>query len=788
MSFTQPSRMIGPYRLIAGLGRGGQAEVFLAVKHGPSGFSKLIVVKSIRPELEHDPRSRDALVSEARLAARLQHPNVVQTLEVGDEAGHLYIAMEFLDGQPLSRLDRAASDARKPLGLPVIATVVCDMLAGLHAAHELRNYDDRPLEVIHRDVSPQNVFVTYQGEVKLVDFGVAKAATGGVVTETGIVKGKPAYMAPEQSLGRSIDRRIDVYAAGIIAWELCVGRRLFDGDTPLHIATQQHDGPQPRLATVAPGISEAVAAVIDKALAYDRDQRWATAGQMREALEAALEASGLRRASREEVGALVSGLFTRERADLQEQIRLSLAASEQVTGDGLAASPLRSLATADLRTWNQRPAQAFPRKLMLAVGGGAAALALILLGLHFAPRPGAQQVSLRLCGSRTIGNALASSLIEGFFRHRGIPAVERAAEGVKVTHSGAKLTISVEAAGSAAAFKDLAAGRCDLGMASRTMSAEEAKIAGDLRAPATEHVIALDAIAIIVHPSNPVRALDIDQVKGIFTGAIKDWAQVGGAPGPIEASALDEQSTTWDTFKNVALGSHELAAGTPRFDDSARLSDHVSAEPTAIGFVGLAFVRSAAVVATSQRNTDPTVPSPFTVASESYPLSRRLYLYSLPKPRTPLATDFVDFVLSNEGQQIVGKSGFVDLSIAVRSPQQCDARCPAEYAELTKGAQRLTLDFRFREEKGGLDSRAARDVDRLVGFLRDYRSPRVLLLGFADTLPLSLERAQVAAAELSRRGVRAEVVRGFGPALQVWPGDDEAGRQRNRRVEVWIGK
>ena len=779
--------MIGPYRLIAVLGRGGQADVFLAVKSGPSGFSKLIVVKSIRPELEHDPRSREALVAEARLAARLQHPNVVQTLEVGEDAGQLYLAMEFLDGQPLSRLERAASLTGGSLTLPVIAAIVSDMLAGLHAAHELRDYDGRTLEVIHRDVSPQNVFVTYQGEVKLVDFGVAKAATaGGLVTETGIVKGKPAYMAPEQSLGRPIDRRIDVYAAGIIAWELCTGRRLFDAETPARIASQQHDGPLPALAVVAPGVPSALAAVFERALNYDRDQRYATAGQMREALDAALAQSGLRRATREELGAVVSGLFVRERGELQEQIRASLAASER-TGDNQPGEVLRGLPTVDLVTHNQRPPQARRGKLLLATAGGALALVLVLLGVRFGSRPGTPAASLRLCGSRTIGNELAGALIEGFFRHRGIPAVERTADGVKVTHSGAKLTVSVEAAGSAAAFKDLAAGSCDLGMASRTMNAEEAKIAGDLRAPATEHVIALDAIALIVHPSNPVRALDIEQVRGIFTGAIKDWSAVGGPPGPIEVDALDEQSTTWDTFKTVAMGHGELAAGTPRFDDSARLSDHVAGEPKAIGFVGLAFVRSAAVVATSQRGLDPTVPSPFTVASESYPLSRRLYLYSLPKPRTPLATDFVDFVLSNEGQQIVGKSGFVDLSIAVRSPEPCDARCPPEYAELTKGAQRLTLDLRFREGQTGLDSRGSRDIDRLVTFLRGFQSPRVLLLGFADTVALSQDRAQVATAELARRGVRAEVVRGFGPALPVWPADEEAGRQRNRRVEVWIG-
>ena len=197
------SRNVGPYRLVASLGRGGQAEVYLAIRRGPAGFSKLVVIKSIRQEMEDDPRFKDALMSEARLAARLHHPNVVQTLEVGDDAGRFYIAMEFLDGQPLHQVVRSAR-ASGGVGLPIAAAIVSDMLSGLHCAHELRDWDGRSLEVIHRDVSPQNVFITYEGEVKLVDFGIAKAATGGEVTQAGIIKGKAAYMAPEQALGLPI--------------------------------------------------------------------------------------------------------------------------------------------------------------------------------------------------------------------------------------------------------------------------------------------------------------------------------------------------------------------------------------------------------------------------------------------------------------------------------------------------------------------------------------------------------------------------------------------------------
>jgi phosphate transport system substrate-binding protein len=783
VSLDRSTRRLGPYKLIAGLGRGGQAEVFLAVKHGPAGFSKLLVVKRIRPDLEHDVRSREALVAEARLAARLQHPNVVQTLEVGDEEGQLYIAMEFLDGQPLSQLVRAALASGRDLPLPIAAAVLSDMLAGLHAAHELRDYDGKPLGVIHRDVSPQNVFLTYQGEVKLVDFGVAKAATGEV-TQTGIVKGKPAYMAPEQAMGRPLDRRADVYAAGVIGWELLAGRRLFHGDSLPGIAAQQQEGP-PKLAVASPRVPAALAKVIDRALSLEPDKRFSTAGEMRDALESALAEAGLQKAPRDEVGALLESYFSRDRALLQEQIRQSLAASEGATGGQPTRKMLPRLGQDEIQTSNERPAPPpGPKRLLRPVLGSLVLLAAaIAAGLLLRPAP--PPIALRLCGSRTIGNALAGALVEGFLRQRGLPSIERVGDQGKLTLTAGKLGISIEAAGSSAAFKDLFSGACDVGMASRQMSAEEARSAGDLRKPNTEHVIALDAIAVLVHPSNPVHTLGLDQVRAIFAGDLKDWSQVGGQPGPIEVVALDENSTTWDTFKNLTLGGRELPPGTQRFDDSARLSDHVSTSPRAIGFAGLSFVRNAGVVATSQPGFDPTLPSPFTVASEVYPFYRRLYLYTLGLPRTPLATDFVDFVLSGEGQQIVQRSGFVDLSIALRSPQPCDARCPESYQQVTQGARRLTLDLRFREN-GALDSRAVRDLDRLVAFLRGFPAAKVMLLGFEGTIEASLSRAKVAAAELQRRGVQAEVVQGFGDALPVWPAGDEAGRQRNRRIEVWI--
>ena len=793
------SRNVGPYRLVASLGRGGQAEVYLAIRRGPAGFSKLVVIKSIRPEMEDDPRFKDALLSEARLAARLHHPNVVQTLEVGDDGGRCYIAMEFLDGQPLHKVVRSAR-ASGGVGLPLAAAIVSDMLAGLHCAHELRDWDGRSLEVIHRDVSPQNVFITYEGEVKLVDFGIAKAATGGEVTQAGIIKGKAAYMAPEQALGLPIDRRVDVYAAGIILWELLSGRRLFMADTP-ESAQKLLSNSTPPVASVASEIPPPIAAVADKALARERDQRFATAAEMREALESALEKSGVRKARREEVGRFVADLFERDRRWWRAKIQQTIAATEGETPSEHTPAALPELHAPQSPTGDTLKPVA-PKRVPRRAAVWASVALVVAGALGFllwstlrskASGPAARIPDLRLCGSNTIGGELAPALVDAFLTRKGARSIERKqGETPRQTLlSTGSLTVSIEAAGTVTGFAGLAEGQCDIAMASRPMrdgdrSALARKGIGDLRAPATEHVIALDGIAVIVHSNNKVSSLDLDQVKAIFTGRVRDWSAAGGSPGPIDVYAPDDNSGTYDTFRQLVLEAQPLASSAKRFVDSIELSDNVATEPGAIGFVGLAYVRSANAVAISERRLSPTLPSPFTVANESYPLSRRLYLYTLPHPRTPLVTNLVNFALSPEGQQVVRESGFVDLSIAARSPDACDARCPPAYVAATFQAKRLTVDFRFRPGTEELDSLASRNLERLVAFLRTRPGAQLLLLGFADDLAGSLARANQVSGELERRGVKPAVVKGFGAAMPVSSRSDAHGRQRNRRVEVWI--
>ena len=224
--------MIGRYRSIAALGQGGMSEVFLTVSEGPFNFNKLLVVKQLKSDLAEDEQFRQMFLDEARLAARLNHPNVVQTYEVGAEDKRHFIAMEYIDGQALQAVLRRISRKTFPLGAHV--TILTHVLSALAYVHDLRDFDGTPLAMVHRDVSPQNVIVTYEGQVKLVDFGVAKSSIAVAQTQAGILKGKAAYMAPEQ-----VRARASTGAPTSSRSASCSGRRSWGGGSWRASATRR---------------------------------------------------------------------------------------------------------------------------------------------------------------------------------------------------------------------------------------------------------------------------------------------------------------------------------------------------------------------------------------------------------------------------------------------------------------------------------------------------------------------------------------------------------------------
>src|SRR3954447_15335002 len=273
--------VLGKYRLVAELGQGGMADVYLAAAEGPAGFAKLIVIKRLR-NLD-DPQHMAMFLDEARIARRLSHPNIVQTYEIGQENGAHFIVMEYLHGPTLQRLRRSAINQR---GVPwaIEIDVMVHVLEGLHYAHEMRGADGRPLHVVHRDLSPENVIVTQLGECKILDFGIAKAIDSLSHTQAGFCKGKLKNMPPEQLLGEKVDRRADIFAAGVMLWEGLSGRALWGNIGNAAIASRLAQGDLPSLAELAPGVPQELRELCARAMNVQADGRFATALEFRDAL------------------------------------------------------------------------------------------------------------------------------------------------------------------------------------------------------------------------------------------------------------------------------------------------------------------------------------------------------------------------------------------------------------------------------------------------------------------------------------------------------------------------
>lgn len=307
------------------LGRGGMGNAVLAVVQGPGGFNKLQVVKQLRAELAESPEFLSMFLDEARLSARINHPNVVQTNEVGFDGTTYFIAMEYLEGQSLEALFTRASKKGK-LPLSIFLRTLIDACNGLHHAHELQDFDGKSLHVVHRDVSPHNIFVTYDGQTKLLDFGIAKAADSSSETRTGIIKGKVVYMAPEQFRGSDVDRRVDVFAMGAILWRLLAGKRLWKGMSDIEVYQELAAGAIPSPKDVDPEAPQELVDICMKALAPNRDERYETASDLQTALEDFMNKLP-ERTSQRALGNFVRDLFEDRRAQIRSAIEARLASA-----------------------------------------------------------------------------------------------------------------------------------------------------------------------------------------------------------------------------------------------------------------------------------------------------------------------------------------------------------------------------------------------------------------------------------------------------------------------------
>ncbi|SDW73474.1 phosphate ABC transporter substrate-binding protein, PhoT family [Pseudomonas syringae] len=422
------------------------------------------------------------------------------------------------------------------------------------------------------------------------------------------------------------------------------------------------------------------------------------------------------------------------------------------------------------------------------------------------PVPTGEAPTLRIQGSNTINAELGPALVEGLLRQQGLQAVqtlpgaalnEQRVTGVAAT--GQTVSIEVAAHGSGTGFTALKAGNADIAASSRPIKDQEAKelaSLGDLKSAAGEQIIAIDGVAVIVHPGNPLRQLDTQQLARIFSGEVRDWSEVGGNPGAIHLYVRDEKSGTYETFKELVLAKYgkNLSSAAVRFESSEQLSDEVSKDPNGVGFTGLPSIRRARAVAIADGESRPMLPTISLIATEDYPLSRRLYLYVPPAAHQRWAQALVRFAQSPEGQAIVAQEGFVAQTVQALKVQPT-AQMPADYQALTRKAERLSVNFRFAQGSARLDNKAQQDLKRVVDYLKanDRLDQHVTLVGFGDAKSdparaalLSRLRAMAVRRELLKSGVTFRDILGLGDEMPVATNDIDDGRIKNRRVEVWV--
>ncbi|WNG16496.1 serine/threonine-protein kinase [Cystobacter fuscus] len=386
----QPGLTVGRYNLLTRLAVGGMAEIWLARQAGPQGFEKFVAIKRILDSLSSDADFVSMFLDEARLAAQLNHPHIVQIIDLGEEEGAYYIAMEYLPGENLASIARACTRQNKQLPMTHAVRIIAHAAEGLAYAHAKLGPDGALLGIVHRDVSPQNILVTYEGVVKVLDFGIAKAATRESQTMAGQVRGKAAYMSPEQARGQPLDARSDIFSLGIVLFELVTGTRLFPsmeplgamnalaGETPLPVAHERN-----------PSVPESLSRIIGRALARNPGQRYISARHFQAALEEWLRGQPEVPDSTD-LSSYMTELFAdriQERARLLESARsgdLTPSSARRVVGrmQSVASMPSRVLTTRDLTVEQPAPHQ---RRWPLIAGGAVLSL-LVLVGVFFGLR------------------------------------------------------------------------------------------------------------------------------------------------------------------------------------------------------------------------------------------------------------------------------------------------------------------------------------------------------------------------------------------------------------------
>jgi phosphate transport system substrate-binding protein len=792
----QEQLQVGPYILEREIGEGGMAQVWQA-RHVHLGNKA--AVKFLLPRLAGDPELEDRFLSEGKRQARLQHPNIVHAIDFVQQDGRSYLVMQYVEGKSL---ETRLTEGR--LSLEEVHAISWDVLSALDYAHSLG--------VVHRDVKPSNILIEQTGRVWLTDFGIALALREERrITRTGTAVGTPDYMSPEQILRpREVDARSDIYSFGCVLYAMLAGGPPFgmDGATDFYIKDCHVRVPPPPLSQRNPSLHPGLERVVLQCLEKDPDSRLQDCRSVKYALDAALAAPP---SSPPQAGAL-----TYPERPLPPPPAPRLAARAMVIPPSPAPVPLSAVALKLPPPERVEPpppeAKARPRKkrgwllalaaILLLSGAGAAYF------FFFLP----PETVLRLEGSTTVGDALAPEMLKAFLQEEGATDIEEVAGSdankdhrdvrARLAHHWRPALFSVVANGSPNAFKALAGDQADVGMSSRPISNDEAQQLaglGDMRSPDCENIAALDGIAVILHPSNPVSRLTRQQIASIFSGAVVNWVNVGGPAAPIHLYGRSSGSGTYDTFVALVLSDEKgrkkpFASSLTTEENGEDIAKAVASDAAGIGYVGLAQTGNAKTVEVSDGpGTAWLVPSSFTVSTEDYVLSRRLFLYTPAHP-TDWAKRFVAFALSADGQQVVKKVGYVEQAPRLETEKIPDG-APVAYRSRVEGLRRMSLNFRFRPNSTLLDNKALADIKRAFDALSAAGiSSGVEVLGFADSQPpaggasnqaLSEQRAEVVAERLRAFGIAVQAA-GFSSAMPVGDNDTPMGREKNRRVEVWV--
>ena len=849
---TQNDAALERYVITRRLGSGGHGDAYLAMD---TTLRREVVLKRVHTEGE-DAEAIQEILAEAGKMAAMKHPNVVSVYDIFMSEGSPCIVMEYVPGDNLNeRVERHG-----PLSINDTAELARQTLEALVAAHTvgLIHRDLKPPNIMISGL-PSGSFQAKLLDFGMAKFIKEEAPSPQTVAIDGTVKGSIQFISPEQLSREPVDQRSDLYSLGCSLYYAVTGHNPFAGDTVTEVITSHLGNRVVPAKIYRKELGTALEAWLMQLLKRHPIERYPTALAALQALRDATLADGIISATTASIpagfaaggtgaiaitapiaGATHGGWNMPASGATGSAPEVSAATGNVPVKKNafpwVAAAGAAMLVLAGIVVWQltkpsanaepnpvvanevapppppapaPEPVAAQPVKPEPVVAVPAAPEPVI------APEPvpeavipvvAAPKITYEVVGSNTIGAKLMPALVKGFLQRLGAqdlkeerPKPEETLVSFQLPGSTTREAVAIRAHGSSTSFQALGNDTAQLGMSSRPVKADEVeRLAGmgDMLSRACEHVVGLDGLAVIVNQSNPVTALTVVQVARIFSGEITDWSEVGGSPGPISLYARDDKSGTFDSFSSMVLGGRKLRPDAKRFEDSNALSDDVAADPRGIGFIGLPYVRNSKALALSDEGTLPMLPSPFTVATEDYVLSRRLFLYSPAVPSHAWTLSFIEFALSDEGQEIVERVGFIPQTIEI---EQIYARddMPSKFQEFlaSSSSQRLSLTFRFRSSEDMLDAKAVRDLDRVVRFLArpENRRKRIYLLGFSDSsggrsinMRLSEGRAKSIAREFAARGITPENVIGMGSEMPVASNESVDGQNKNRRVEVWV--